>query len=117
MNKRQAGLTLPGLILGLAVIGSAAVPGFRCVPVWIEYYAIRSAVAKVAADDQLSRHEVRAAFDKQADINDIESIAGKDLTVTPTDGGGVEVSFGYERRVPLYGNASLVFEFEGSAKR
>ena len=31
------------------------------------------------------------------------------------DGNGVVISFGYERRIPLFYNISLVIDFEGSS--
>ena len=59
--------------------------------------------------------EVRTAFGKRAEINDIKSISGEDLEITK-DGNGLVIEFAYTARVPLAGNASLVFEFAGTSQ-
>ena len=50
------------------------------------------------------------SFDRQADAGYIESIAGKDLEIAKT-AEGFEVGFAYERKIPLFGPASLLIDY------
>ena len=59
--------------------------------------------------------EVRSIFDKAAQIDDIRSIAGKDLEVGK-EGDRVVVSFAYSREVHIAGPAYIVMKYEGRSK-
>ncbi len=111
-NRKQAGVSLTGLIFLLAIIGVIAVLGMKIVPTVTEYMAIKKAIvaAKTAGTTPA---EVRASFDKQANVGYIDSIGGKDLEIVPQNG-VMEVSFAYEKRIPLVGPASLVIDYQGS---
>jgi hypothetical protein len=116
-NQKQAGVSLTGLIVLLAIIGAIAVLGMKVVPTVTEYMAIKKAIvtAKMAGSTPA---EVRSSFDKQAEVGYIDSISGKDLEIVPQNG-VMEVSFAYEKRIPLVGPASLLIDYQGStmAKR
>ena len=73
---------------------------------------IRKAIVKAKADGS-TIPEIRASFDKQADTAYVESISGKDLDIVRT-GDGFEISFAYEKKIPLFGPASLVLDYAGS---
>ncbi len=59
--------------------------------------------------------EVRAAFDRAAQIDDIKTISGQDLEVSKVND-RVVVAFEYERSVPLVGPAYLVYRFTHQTK-
>jgi type II secretory pathway pseudopilin PulG len=116
MNARaangQRGVSLIGLIFVLAILAMLGVLALKIVPTVSEYQTIKKAigVAKAAGS---SIPEIRSSFDKQADTGYVESIAGKDLDIVKT-ADGFEVSFAYEKKIPLFGPASLVLDYEGS---
>ncbi|MGZ5817313.1 MAG: DUF4845 domain-containing protein [Burkholderiaceae bacterium] len=114
-QKKQDGLTLIGLIFILAIIGGIAMLGLQVAPTFIEYRSIKNAIvtAKAASTNPI---EIRASFDKQADVGYIESIKGKDLLISK-NGEDVEVSFAYDKKIPLFGPASLLLEYEGTTAR
>lgn len=112
-RKRAApGISLTGLIAVLIVLSAIALVVIKVVPAYIEYGAVKKAIAKSKADGGGVR-EMRAAFDRNADINNITAIAGRDLVVE-RDGEATEISFGYEKRIPLVSNISLLIEFAGT---
>jgi len=117
MKRRQAGVSLSGLLVAAVVLAVAALLGMKVTPEVIEYYQIVKAVKKVAQDPSSSSSvtEARAAFDRQAAIDNISAISGQDLDVTK-EGDRVVIAFDYERRVPLFGNVSLLLEFQGSSQ-
>lgn len=112
--RRQAGLSLLGLLLAAFVVVVVALVGLRVVPSALEYRAIVSAVNKVGSSGANTPRDVQVAFDRFAAIDDIQSIAGKDLQVERQPDGTMAVSFQYEKRIPLYGPASLVIDYHGS---
>ncbi len=112
--RRQRGLGLFGLLFLIIVIGFAALVTMRIVPSAIEYQAILKAVERSRSQPTLSG--VRAAFDRAAQIDDINSISGKDLEVTPNaNGAGFNISFAYRKELPLFGPVSLLINYTGNA--
>jgi hypothetical protein len=111
----ERGVSLSGLIVVLAVAGLVAVLALKVSPSFIEYRAIKSAIVKAKADGG-SVAEMQSSFDKAADINSISSINGKDLVISK-DSGEPEISFAYEKRIGLFGNVSLVIDYEGTTDK
>ena len=109
---REAGISLTGLIFVLAVLGVAAVFAMKLVPTYTEYSAIKHAIARAKEAGGTVR-EMQVAFDKNAGINNVTAIDGSDLVITRDDG-TPEISFAYEKRVPLMGNVSLVIDYAGT---
>lgn len=112
---RQAGLSLPGLIGLSALIIAFAVVAVRVAPSALEFVSIRSAVDRVASSEASPR-EMRSSFDRIASVEDIQAISGKDLIIERVDN-TVNVSFAYEKRVPLFGPVSLLIEYNGKSRR
>jgi type II secretory pathway pseudopilin PulG len=110
--NKERGLSLTGLIVALMVIGMIALVVIKAAPAWIEFRAINNAVTRVKSMGG-SIAEMKQNFDKNAETGYIDSLSGRDLIFT-RDNGDVQISFSYEKRIPLAGNASLVFDFSGT---
>lgn len=115
VKTRQQGLTLTGLIFVLAIVAVIAVLGMKVVPTAIEYSAIRKSIVS-AKDAGTTVAEIRAAFDRQANAGYIDAIAGKDLEIAKVDGETV-VGFAYQKKIPLFGPASLLLEYSGTTAK
>ena len=111
-NGKQKGISLVGLIFVLAIVAVIAVLALKIVPTASEYMAVKRAIV-IAKKSGNSIPEIRASFDKQADTSYIESINGKDLVIEKT-ADGFDVSFSYEKKIPLVGPASLALDYEGT---
>jgi Domain of unknown function (DUF4845) len=111
----ESGVSLSGLIVVLFVLGAVALVAIRVTPALIEYRAVKEALARAKAEAAGGGgiRAIRDAFDKTAGINDVTAISGRDLVIT-RDGDSTEISFAYEKRVPLAGNVSLLFDFNGT---
>ena len=57
--------------------------------------------------------EIRTAFDRQMQIDQVE-FSSKDLDVHKNARGAVVIGFDYEKRIPLFANVSLVIDYKGS---
>lgn len=115
--KRQRGLSLIGLIIVGGVLVFVAIVGMRCVPVYIEYFTIQKHLRELArSPDSASVKEIQNNFDKRAGVDDITSVQGKDLDITKT-GNAVTLSVSYQRKVALFYNVSVLFDFDVSSGR
>lgn len=113
LKSRQKGITFFGLLFVAAVLAMGGVVLAQVVPTLIELQAVQKAVQKASEGATVS--EVRMIFDKQASIDDIKTISGKDITVTK-EGDKVVVSFDYQREIHLTGPAFLTLKYAGRSK-
>ena len=111
-RNKQRGITLTGLIFVIAVVGIIGVFGMRTVPSYLEYKAVKNSIV-VAKATGGSVQEMRTSFDKNADVAYITSIAGRDL-IFSRDSGQLEISFAYEKRLPIVANVSVVIDYSGT---
>ena len=114
--RRERGLSLIGLLLFGIVAVMLVVVGMRVLPTALEFMAIKRAVERISTSGETGRTEIQRAFERSAAVDDIVSIQGKDLVIT-RDGNKVTISFRYEKRIPLFGPASLLLDYQGSASR
>ncbi|MCX7147815.1 MAG: DUF4845 domain-containing protein [Rhodocyclales bacterium] len=117
--KLQRGLSLNTLMVGGAILGLVSLLLMKALPPWMEYGNAVKAIKGTAADSSLkdaSMKQVRDAYARRADMDDVKSVPAADLDITK-DGGELVLSFKYEKKIPLFGNASLVFDFEASSAK
>jgi sensor histidine kinase regulating citrate/malate metabolism len=113
LKSRQAGISFFGLLFVIVVLAGLGVLLAQAFPTFLEYQAVLKAVNK--AKDGSTVPEVKSIFDKAAQIDDIKSITGKDLTVTK-NGDKVVVSFAYEKEIHMFGPAYLLLKYSGQSK-
>jgi len=113
--KDQRGLTLIGMAAVCIVIVLVAIGGLKIAPAYIEYFKVKKAIVGIAqANSKATVTEVREAFNRRAAIDDIDVIGAKDLEITK-EGNDIVISFSYPKRVSLFGNVSVVFDFAASS--
>ncbi|HYU69243.1 MAG TPA: DUF4845 domain-containing protein [Burkholderiales bacterium] len=113
--KNQRGLSLIGMVVMCIVIVIVAIGGLKIAPAYIEYYKVKKAIVGIAqTNSRATVAEVREAFNRRAAIDDIDVIAGRDLDVTK-EGNDIVISFAYPKRISLFGNVSVVFDFAASS--
>jgi len=112
----QRGITLLGLLLWAVLIGFIGLVLVRVLPTVNEYATIQRAVQKIAASGAITVAEIRAAFDKQKEIEySISSVSGKDLKITK-ENDKVVISFAYDKELELVPPVFLLIRYEGSSK-
>jgi hypothetical protein len=114
-RDREQGLSLIGLIFLLAILGMAAVLGAKVTPTVIEFVGIKKAIV-VAKANGTTPSEIKLSFEKQADVGYLESVKPRDLVITKSDD-GYDVSFSYQKKIPLFGPASLLLEYQGTTAK
>ena len=111
-ENRQHGLSLVGFLFGIIIVALLAVLGMKVVPTVLEYAAIKKAIVN-AKNAGTTVKEIQDSFDRQRETNYVESVSGKDLEITRT-GDGWDVSISYQKKIGLFGPASLLIEYEAT---
>lgn len=112
--RRQKGLSLIGMILMSALIMLVALLVMKVTPAVIEYFAIvKDAKAVVGSGEGLTVTDVRTAFMKRAQVDNIDSITPADLDISK-DGSQIVISFAYTKKISLFGPVTLGIDFQGS---
>lgn len=112
-KSRQRGLSFLGLLVVGSLLAMAGVIVAQVVPTAIEFQSVLKAANKAREGNSVA--EVRSLFDKSAAIDNINSIAGKDIDVTK-EGDKIVVSFAYQREIHLVGPAYLTLKYVGRSK-
>jgi hypothetical protein len=110
--RRQKGLGLISLIFVGLIIVALLIIGAKLVPAITEYLAIEKAVQRIRTE-ATTVPDLRKAFDRYATIDDIKSIAGKDLDITK-EADRVVISYAYSYQVPITDTVRLVIDFSGT---
>ena len=110
--RKQSGLSLVNLIIGLAVVGFVAVMGMKLIPSYMEYFKVKKMFAAMEQGGALKGtvKEIRYDFDKRNAIEDIRSIHSDDLEITK-EGGEAVLSATWSVKVPLVSNISACLDF------
>ena len=116
MKRTQQGMTLLGFIIGLAVAGVFIYCGMKVVPMYIEFFAVKKALAATANDSGQSASNPKAlrdAFLKRLSVDYSDNVKPTDVRVQRT-GQGAQLVVKYEVRRPLIANLDIVGKFEAA---
>jgi len=114
--QRERGISLVGLIIVIAILGGVGLLAMQVIPTYIEYRAIMGAIDRAKRDGGENVKAIQDSFNKSAEVGYISAIQGRDLQIT-REGNEFEISFAYEKKIPLVGPASLLMEYEGSTAK
>jgi hypothetical protein len=116
--RKQRGMSMLG---GLVIVMMSAVlliTALKLAPVYMEYYKIVDVVDQVKQDPSLkgaTKDKILSALSKRFNTNDVKSLTKDDYRVTKVQGrNAYDIEFYYEVRTPLFGNLSIVAEFQRS---
>jgi hypothetical protein len=121
MFRRQRGITLIGwviLLIPLAVVGYMAI---RLIPIYLNYmrvaHSIDTTISEMKGDEvsTLTPNLIRSTLAKHFDIESITFPETKDVTIT-RDGSGWAIEAKFEDTAPLFGNISLIIDFDKVGK-
>jgi hypothetical protein len=117
MRKNQLGVSLGGLLVGSAILIVLAMLGLKMIPSYIEFFAIKKAIAAVGeeARNGANAAAIRRSFDNRSTIDSIDSVKAADLEITK-DATGVVVSAAYRKEIPLVSNIGIYIDFSAVSK-
>jgi hypothetical protein len=121
MFRRQRGVTLIGWLFLLIPVAILVYVGIRLVPIYLNYMRVAHSVELTATEMKtdeaasLTPQIIRSTLGKHFDIESITFPDVKDVTVT-RDGIGWTIEAKFEDTAPIFGNISLVVDFDKVGK-
>ena len=116
--QQQKGFSLSGLLVISFFLIILALLGMKLVPVYLEYSSIHKnlvATAKEAGTQDSDFNQIKLAFSKRAQIDNIKSITVHDIKISKVNGRTV-LSAQYSKQIPLVSNISLNIDFEATSE-
>jgi hypothetical protein len=114
-KQTQQGVSLSGLFVVLIILAFVGLLAAKIVPTVTEYSAIKKGIENAKAAGG-SVQNMQIAFDKQVQVSGIEAISSRDLEISK-NGDQTEISFSYQKKIPLFGPASLVIDYAASTDK
>ena len=112
-SQRQRGITFLGLLFIGIIVAMVMVTAAKVVPSVVEYQSIVKAVER--AKDQQTVADIQNAFNKQAEIDNITAISGKDLDIYK-ENDRIIIRFTYDKEIVLVHPVSLLIHYSGGTK-
>lgn len=112
--SKQGGMSVPGMLTVMAMLGFFIMCGVRMAPHYFEYLSIREIVETVAAEykrEEDSISDIRRRIDTMFNTNQIYDLQPKDVEVFHKEG-RTWIDARYEARVPIMGNVSAIMSFD-----
>ena len=113
MKRKQGGMTMLGFLITLSVVILFVFCGMKIVPMYIEYYSVKKALASIANEQDTSsatKDKIRAMFARHITIDYVKIIKPEMLQIQTTDS-GFNLVVDYERREELIANLDVVAKF------
>lgn len=112
---QQQGITLSSVIfLGIIAVLCLALM-FKVIPVYNQYFEMKKTLNNITSQGYSTEADIRNAFDKASRIGSGFAVSAADLGITRADG-RFTVNAKWDRKVPLFANVSLLFNFNVEEK-
>lgn len=111
--KKQSGMSLYLIMFLFVIAGAGSLLALKVIPQYLEYGSVKKAVMLVAASEAGRAGtvaEIRKAFDRAANIDNIKVLNGSELEISK-DGNETVVSAAWTAKIPLVANWTLVIDF------
>ena len=117
MMRRQRGVTAIGWIFLLVPVAIVGYGALRVGPEYMNYYkvvtALKETASKLKSDEALAAPTIRRALERRFDTGYIDRPTIDEIEIEKTDQGW-KVTAEYESVAPMFGNLSLLMEFNNS---
>ena len=116
MKRTQSGITLIGFILVLAVVGIFVFLGMKVIPMYSEYYSVKSALKGLAEEDGIANEDpakIQDLFFRRLYISYSENVKPEHVKIKRIDNGW-QMDVNYEVRKPIISNLDVVGKFSAS---
>lgn len=83
-HRRQRGITLIGMLLLIIVFAFVALIAMKVVPMYIQYYTIKSTIESIRKEPQLAQmspSDIQSAIQKRFDIGYVDKVKARDLKI------------------------------------
>ena len=116
-HKKQAGATLLGMLFVGAMLFFVAIIAMKIFPAYQEYFSVKTVIRAMNKESlsSMSKKEIQDSFNKRADTSYVTVIHGTDLIMGKNSSGETTVAAQYQVITPLFGNISVMMDFNASA--
>jgi competence protein ComGC len=111
--KKQTGATLLGMLFIGAILFIVAIIAMKIFPAYQEYFSVKTVIRNMNKESlsSMSKKEIQDSFDKRANTSYITVIKGTDIVIGKNSAGEPAVSAQYQVTTPLFGNISVLMDF------
>jgi hypothetical protein len=115
--KKQAGATLLGMLFVGAMLFFVAIIAMKIFPAYQEYFSVKTVIRAMNKESlsSMSKKEIQDSFDRRANTSYITVIHGTDIIMGKNSSGETTVAAQYQVITPLFGNISVMMDFDASA--
>ncbi|MDP2071041.1 DUF4845 domain-containing protein [Methylotenera sp.] len=115
--KKQAGATLLGMLFVGGLIVFVALIAMKIFPAYQEYFSVKTVMRAMNKEplSTMSKREIQDSFNRRADTGYITVIKGADLSIDKNSSGETVVSAQYQVVKPLFGNISVLMDFNATS--
>ena len=116
--KKQQGVTGIGWLIILGLIAFFVLIGLRLFPIYVEKFSVVSSIESLKNEPHVTRKtkaEIMSLITNRFQINDVKNVTRKDITISKR-GGILNVTVKYEVKTKLFGELSLIAEFDESVE-
>jgi len=103
---RQRGMTVIGMLLVMIVVAFVALIGMKVVPMYVQYYSIKSTIESIRKEPQVAQMtpmDIQNAIQKRFDIGYVDNISARDLKIRNERSGRVLDLIYQDERSLFYG--------------
>ncbi|MDR2678753.1 MAG: DUF4845 domain-containing protein [Zoogloeaceae bacterium] len=113
--KKQQGISLTGMLIIAVIIILLVIMSVKIVPSVLEYKTVVKAVGLTAqeanAENITDETRIRSIFSRKMQVESVYGITENMLKIQRA-GSGVIVKIEYDKKIPLFLNASLLLEYK-----
>ncbi len=109
---KQCGMTVIGMLLLVIVIAFIALIAMKVVPMYIQYFTVKSTIESIRKEPQLAQmspSDIHNAIQKRFDIGYVDNISARDLKIR-NDRGGRVLDLVYQDERDLFYGLSVVLK-------
>ena len=109
----QAGMSFLGILLVVAIVGSAVTLVLKLGPHYIDFYAVKSVIEDLPAQKvhEMSRREIQESLQKRFKVNNLRDFKVVDILKIERGRDETIVLVSYEQREHLVANVDIVLTF------
>lgn len=115
MRKSQRGITVIGWMVLLIPVGIVGYAGIRLAPIYLNYFRVvkvlEQTVSEAKGEGTLNPAEIRGSIEKRFNVEYVDTPDAKDIDIH-RDGDHWVAIAKYEELAPLFGNISLLLQFD-----
>ncbi|MEH6518408.1 MAG: DUF4845 domain-containing protein [Halioglobus sp.] len=114
MRQRQAGMSIPGILAIVIMVGFFVMCGIRMTPVYLEYLTVKRIMTQVAEEfnpEEDSIRDIRRKFSTMLNTNQVYLLRPKEVEVFRKDG-KIMIDSNYEARLPVMGIIDAIMTFD-----